>query len=635
MRKFPSKKIISLSKLTICLWAFLIITIPLSASAQIIQVGNLKVNVEGKDDQFRRSLSVRLVAPGINELTISLQAVGLAIPKPIVVTFKQPSIDIQSYLTPHGVNASETSSLYDYELSRMIPVSYDAKTKFTSATMDQPSMTFFNTNSQNRLTIAASELIFPVTFNAGENEQDGVGFDLKIGLFEYVKKPMEAYTFKFRFDTRNIHYNQAQRDLLTWWKAVHNLKIAKVPISAHMPFYCTWYALKADGVNAKNIEEQARLARQLGCETIIVDDGWQKAQDAKAGYCLYNGDWEVDTIRFTDFKAHVKKVQSMNMKYMLWVGPSMIGEKSKIYEELKDKMLYRADWAKAWVADPRFPEVRKYLAERLITLMKETGIDGFKIDFMDLMNTRYAGKNLAQGNGRDYESVEEATVKLLSDIHAGCSALNLNVLIEFRQFYTSPVMQQFANMFRAVDCPNDVMENRTRTLDTRNLNYQVIHADPLAWNENENVQASALQLLHTMLSVPQVSTDLTKMSTEHLKMLTFLLKQWRTFSITLTRGEAFNYGADSHYTWSETSLKDQTVVVAYQPTILSPKKLEKNALMINGTHQDKLVLDLTKNFGVRTIMVYTCTGELVRKEKISLNGLVKIKVPASGIIRVL
>ncbi|WP_165501260.1 glycoside hydrolase family 36 protein [Pedobacter psychrodurus] len=617
------------------LLVFFITILPLFAWSQTVQVGTLKVNVEGKDDNFKRILSVSKIAPGIVELTISLKASEIGVPKPLIITFKQPSIDIQSYLTPHGVNASETSSLYDYEISRMIPVNYDAKTKFTSATIDQPSMTFFNTNSQNRLTIAVSELIFPVSFNAGENEQNGVGFDLKIGLFEYAKKPMDVYKVKLRFDTRNIHYNQAQRDLLTWWKNEHQLKIAKVPTKAHMPFYCTWYALKADGVNAKNVEEQARLAKQLGCETIIVDDGWQKAQDAKAGYCLYNGDWEVDTVRFTDFKVHVKKVQSMDMKYMLWVGPSMIGEKSKIYDKLKDKMLYKAEWAKAWVADPRFPEVRKYLAERLITLMKETGIDGFKIDFMDLINTRYANKNLAQGNGRDYESVEEATVKLLDDIYAGCTAINPDVLIEFRQFYTSPVMQQYANMFRAVDCPNDVMENRTRTLDTRNLNYQVIHADPLAWNENENVQAAALQLLHTMLSVPQVSTDLTKMNAEHLKMLTFLLKQWRTFNVALTRGEAYNYGPDSHYTWSETSSKDQTVVVAYQPTILNPRNLEKNALIINGTHQNKLVLDLSKNFGMRTIMVYACTGEFVRKEKINFNGLVKINVPGSGIIRVL
>ncbi|MET3115525.1 alpha-galactosidase [Pedobacter sp. CG_S7] len=495
-------------------------------------------------------------------------------------------------------------------------------------------MTFINNNSQNRLTIAASELIYPVTLNAGENEENEVGFDIRISLFEYADKAMDLYKVKIRFDSRNIHYNKAQSDLLNWWKTENKLTFAKVPQKAHMPFYCTWYALKADGVNAFNVEKQAKLAKQLGCETIIVDDGWQKAQDAKAGYCLYNGDWEVDPVRFKDFKGHVKNVQAMGMNYMLWVGPSMIGEKSKIYEKLKDKMLYKADWANAWVADPRFPEVRKYLAERLITLMKESGIDGYKIDFMDLMNSRYASKNLAMGNGRDYDNVEEATVKLLADIYAGCQALNPDVLIEFRQFFTNPVLQQYANMFRAVDCPNDIMENRTRTLDARNLNNQVIHADPLAWNENENVQASALQLLHTMLSVPQVSTDLTKMNASQLKMLKFLLKQWREFNLVLTRGNALNYGPDSHYTWSETSLDNQTVIVAYQQSILNPRNLAKNSLIINGTHQDKLVFDLSTDYGVRTVMVYNCTGDLIRKEKINFNGLFKINVPGSGIVKI-
>jgi alpha-galactosidase len=608
---------------------------PLCSQAQTYLAGKLKIAVEGKDENFTREIKVSSIAPGIDQLDITLKGTQDAVPKPLAITFKQPSIDIQSYLSPYGAQVTETpTSLYNYEISRMIPVSFAAKPIFTSAMMDQPSMTFINSNSQNRLTLATSELVYPVTFTAGENEANGVGFDIKIRLFEYPTKAMKAYQVKLRLDSRNIHYNQAQSDLLQWWKTENRLTFAAVPEKAQQPFYCTWYALKADGVNAVNVEQQAQLARKLGCETIIVDDGWQKALDAKAGYCLYNGDWQVDSVRFKDFKSHVKKVQAMGMNYMLWVSPSMVGEKSAVYQQLKDKMLYKADWASAWVVDPRFPEVRKYLSDRLIALIRESGIDGFKIDFMDLINSQYAGKALATGHGRDYESVEEATIRLLSDIHRGCQAVNPNVLIEFRQFYINPVLQQYANMFRAIDCPNDLMENRTRTLDARNLNKQVIHADPLAWNENEPTEYAALQLLHTMLSVPQISTDLTKMNAAHLKMLTFLLKQWREFNQVLTCGQAFNYGPDTHYSWSETSLGDKTVVVAYQPTILQPQMINKQSLLINGTHQNRIVLDLAKDFGERTIEVYTCTGELVRKEKRKFKGLLKINVPVAGIVRI-
>jgi alpha-galactosidase len=617
-----------------CVVFLLMIGLSSSVKAQVYPINGLHVSVNGKDDRFKREVSVTTEG-GISYLSINLSAIEKAIPKPIIISFKQPSIDIQSYLSPYGANAeSAPTSLYNYPISRMIPVSFAAVSKFTSAMMDQPSITFLNNNSQNRLTLAASELIFPITFKAGENEENGVGFDIRIGLFEYPTRAMNNYTIKIRLDSRDIHYNNAQSDLLAWWKTENKLTFANIPEKSHKPFYCTWYALKADGVNAANVEEQALLAKKLGCETIIVDDGWQKAQDAKAGYCLYNGDWEVDQVRFTDFNGHVKKVQNMGMSYMLWVGPTMIGEKSKIYSTLKDKMLYKADWAAAWVPDPRFPEVRNYLSNRLITLMKKTGIDGYKIDFMDLMNSRYAGKNMAMGNGRDFESVEEATVQLLADIYKGCKAINPDVLIEYRQFFTSPVLQQYANMFRAIDCPNDVMENRTRTLDARNLNSQVIHADPLAWNENETPEASALQLLHTFLSVPQVSTDLTKTNAQHLKMLSFLLKQWTAFNTTLTRGKAFNYGPDSHYSWSETSLDEETVVVAYQSTILNPQNLNKNALLVNGTHQDKLVFDLSKDFGKRNISIYNCTGDLIKKQKVNFKGLVKINVPASGVVRV-
>jgi alpha-galactosidase len=610
-------------------------TFPFLGMSQSYQVGNVNLKISGKDDNFKREVKISTPEEGIQEVEIILIADKMAMPKLIVLEFKQPSLDIQSYISPYGADAnSEPTSLYNYPISRMIPVSFAAKSKFTSAMLDQPSMTFFNSDDANRLTLAASELVFPVTFKAGENEDNGVGFDIRMGLFEYPTKTMQSYKVKIRFDTRNIHYNQAQKELLNWWKIENNLTFAFVPTKAYLPFYCTWYSLKADGVNAANVEKQAKMAKDLGCGTIIVDDGWQKALDAKAGYCLYNGDWEVDKTRFPDFNTHVKKVQAMGMSYMLWVGPTMIGEKSNIYNKFKDKMLYKADWAAAWVPDPRFPEVRNYLSQRLISLMKESGIDGFKIDFMDLMNSRFAGKNMKTGDGRDYESVEEATVQLIADIYKGCKAINPNVLIEFRQFFTNPILQQYANMFRAIDCPNNLLENRTRTLDARNLNNQVIHADPLVWNENEESPAAALQLLNTMLSVPQVSTDLSIMKPEHLKMLKFLLSQWTDFNTTLTRGNAINYGAIAYYSWSETSLDNKSVIVAYQPVVLNPTKMNKSTMLVNATHQNKMIFDLTNDFGPRNITVFNCTGDLIKKEKINFKGLVKIEVPASGIVRI-
>lgn len=602
--------------------------------AQSFQVGKFNIMIEGNDPNFIRSANVLPVAPGIDELEITLTAQKKAMPLPITIKFKQASIDIQSYIAPYGADAlNEPTSLYHYPISRMIPVSFNAKPAFTSATMDQPSISLINNNNANRLTVGVSELIYPTTLQIGENEANGVGFDIKIGLFHYPTMAMQSYKVKIRFDSRDINYNLAQQDLLNWWKNENQLNFASIPEKAHLPFYCTWYALKTDGLNAENIEQQAQLAKQLGCETIIVDDGWQKAYDAKSGYCSYNGDWKIDTIRFKNFKEHVKKVHEIGLSYMLWTAPSMIGEKSKIFETLKDKMLYKASWAGAWVVDPRFPEVRKYLTERLAELMNENNIDGFKIDFMDLINSRYAGDNLEMGNGRDYESVEEATVKLLSDIYFACKAIKPDVLIEYRQFYTNPVMQQYANMFRAIDCPNNILENRTRTLDARNLNKQIIHADPLAWNEAESPEIAALQLLQTFLSVPQISTDLTKMSALHLKMLQFLLKQWKDFNEVLTRGQAYNYGPEANYTWSEVFLNKKTVIVAYQPSVIYPMKMNNEFLIVNATHKNNLVFDFDKDYGTHTIAIYNCTGELLRTTKIRFKGLVKINLPTAGIIR--
>ncbi len=74
---------------------------------------------------------------------------------------------------------------------------------------------------------------------------------------------------------------------------------------------------------------------------------------------------------------------------------------------------------------------------------------------MDLINSRYA-LDIILCVGCDYASIEEATVALLEEINRQATTVNPDALIEYRQFYTSPVPQQYATMFRSIDCPNDV-----------------------------------------------------------------------------------------------------------------------------------------------------------------------------------
>ncbi|MCO5949364.1 hypothetical protein [Mucilaginibacter flavidus] len=100
---------------------FIIILMPGFVSAQSYQVGKLKVEIEGTDAKFVRQVKIFKIAPGINELEVTLTGIKKAIPLPIIFHFKQPSVDIQSYLCPYGANEdSKTTSLYAYGISRLM-----------------------------------------------------------------------------------------------------------------------------------------------------------------------------------------------------------------------------------------------------------------------------------------------------------------------------------------------------------------------------------------------------------------------------------------------------------------------------------------------------------------------------------
>ncbi len=140
-----------------------------------------------------------------------------------------------------------------------------------------------------------------------------------------------------------------------------------------------------------------------------------------------------------------------------------------------------------------------------------------------------------------------------------------------------------------------------RTLDTRGISRTPIHADPLIWNKTKSAEVTARQLIHTFLSVPQVSTDITQLQPEHKKTLSFLLRTWDENSELLTRGTATNHGVDSYYSWSRVDHQGQTALVVYKPEVIKLNTLFDQALLLNGTYHPDIVLDLPDSIEKRSL----------------------------------
>ena len=82
--------------------------------------------------------------------------------------------------------------------------------------------------------------------------------------------------------------------------------------------YNSWEAMEFK-VNAKEQINLAKLAKEIGTELFVVDDGWfGERHSTKDGL----GDWYVNEGKFPNgLEELIKEVKNMNMKFGIWFEP--------------------------------------------------------------------------------------------------------------------------------------------------------------------------------------------------------------------------------------------------------------------------------------------------------------------------
>lgn len=146
--------------------------------------------------------------------------------------------------------------------------------------------------------------------------------------------------------------------------------------------YNSWEATTFN-VDEPGQKALAEKAAKIGVELFVMDDGWFGKRDHdRAGL----GDWFVNTRKFPNgLGPLIRQVESLGMKFGLWVEPEMVNP---------DSDLYRAhpDWALNFPDRPRTPsrnqlilnmardDVKEYIFGVLDKLATENDIAFFKWD---------------------------------------------------------------------------------------------------------------------------------------------------------------------------------------------------------------------------------------------------------------
>lgn len=540
------------------------------------------------------------------------------IPQPLSVEWRVDCIDIYSTFQP--------GEFYN----RRLGPTWEMRCTNSRLASGAPMHQLISAQGRNRMTAAVSDAQTPITIASGVDERTAQ-IRCKVVFFTQPVNYISDYRATIYIDLSDRRYEEALRAVHSFWEQCGYCD-AYIPKAARSPMYSSWYAYHQE-IDVDSIVEQCRMAKALGMDSVIVDDGWQIAW-GKQGY-ITCGDWEVIPEKVPDMKEFVARIHALDMKFLLWFSVPFVGKESKAIERFADMTLDPKNAGKEDISclDPRFPKVREYLVDIYKRAVEEWQLDGLKLDFIDAIEL---GRNTPAFDERwDTLSLEEGVDKLLDEVTKAVRAVNPEIMIEFRQTYYGPTICKYASMIRVSDCPEDAIDNHVRGINLRySLNKTPAHSDMLMWHPGDTVESAAAQMISTLYLVPQISVLLDKIPSEHREMLAFWLSYWRENRETLLDGELSAEDPAYMYSQVKSELAGHAIVTAYTKTVYCAGSIEKLDF-INASSGSVLYLELGCDCGEKSLRIFDCCGKLLEERRICFEkGSYRFDVPRCGIVRV-
>jgi alpha-galactosidase len=598
---------------------FLLLLTAQPQPSRSVTAAGFEIGITADLQGFVLKTDVVRVADGVERLDLTLTSPRSAKPPRIALKWRIPSHDVAGHwMTSRVLNKAIRP---DWTSGRLQP---------TMFAKEAPVSTLFSSTNRNVLTFAVSDALNTIQIGSGVREEDGWIYN-EVIFFSEPHKAVTEYKASVRIDRRDVPYETALKDGADWWAAQPGYAPAPVPPAAWGPVYSTWYNYH-QSVDSAELLKELEVAKQLGFESIIVDDGWQTL-DTNRGYA-FTGDWKPE--RMADMKAFVEKSQALGVKVVLWYAVPFVGRNSSMAARFKDKSLrFTPTGLAAYTLDPRYPEVRQYLIDIYRNALRDWKLDGFKLDFID----RFVADEqtvLEAADGRDYASVNEAADRLMTDVIGELRKINPDVMLEFRQPYIGPLIRKYGNMFRASDSPNAYLTNKVKSIDLRLLGgTTAVHGDMIMWHEREPVEKAALQLLNILFTVPQVSVKLREIPKDHLAMTKFYIDYYNRNRDVLVKG-----GIDAPFPTLNYPLvrgygTDKQIVALYTDLVLAldPSRPTSRIDIVNAKGSRQVVLSMPKDLGTYKYDIRDCLGRVVKQGTMTLTkGLVELDVPLSGLV---
>ena len=339
------------------------------------------------------------------------------------------------------------------------------------------------------------------------------------------------------------------------------------------------------GGGQRAVGGEAAIARSVGLDAIIVDDGWQASALGKLPYMGEN----LPQPRYSmDFAAHVSRLHAAGTKIVLWYPVTLVNEAVPNFGDYAGKILYRRSWGpNVW--DPRFADRREFFHERLAAAVRDWKVDGLKLDFVDSWGLDFDNCKLpdvSKGLGeRDIRDLMPAVAKTMAEAREIVSGIRPDAVIEFRQGYIGPRMLKACTQVRVQDCPGSLAEMRYGIANLRlTCGQNAVHSDPIHWACDASATSVAESILASIFGIGQYSVRLTESSPEQLKILKHWVAFAREHSAALYHGDFRVQGLSSDAPVLVGETAEERIVGSYKPGFVADCGMpDRRIVVLNGT----------------------------------------------------
>ncbi|MFF2090704.1 alpha-galactosidase [Paenibacillus sp. NPDC058174] len=373
--------------------------------------------------------------------------------------------------------------------------------------------------------------------------------------------------------------------------------------------YNSWEATYFD-VTEQGQAQLAEKAAAIGVELFVIDDGWfgERNHD-RAGL----GDWTVNPEKFPNgLKPLIDKVESLGMKFGIWVEPEMVNPDSNLYRAHPDWVYHfpnrpRTESRNQLVLNVTKPEVQAFMFEALDKLLSSNNIHFVKWD----MNRSISEPGWPDAPKENQKEIWVRHVQGLYDIIArlrknhphvafeacsgGGARIDLGIMSLTDEVWTSDNTDPYERLF--------IQEGYSMGYNAQAMMCWV--ADAGKWVKNR--PASVAYRFHSsMMGSLGIGGNLTQWSEEELEESRFWVEEYKSIRHIVQKGDQYRLLSPREGNTTAvqyvTADQNESVIIA----LMHPQKFQNPSprIYLRGLQEDALykVSDIEEPLSGRALM---------------------------------